>query len=64
MKKKNRLLRLSIITAILAFLSAGMLNSATITFVGTGADWNTASNWSPAQVPTTSDDAVIPTGFN
>jgi len=64
MKKKNRLLRLSIITAILAFLSAGMLNSATITFVGGTNDWNTTSNWSPAQVPTTSDDVVIPTGFN
>jgi len=64
MKKKNRLLRLSIITAILAFLSAGMLNSATITFVGGTNDWNTASNWSPAQLPTTSDDVVIPTGFN
>ena len=64
MKKKNRLLRLSLIVAILAFLSSGALSAATITFVGPGADWNTAANWSPAQVPTTADDAIIPTGFN
>jgi len=64
MKKKNRLLRLSLIVAILAFLGTGSLPAATITFVGSGADWNTAGNWSPAQVPTTSDDVIIPTGFN
>lgn len=64
MKKKNRLLRLSLIVAILAFLSSGALTAATITFVGPGADWNTSSNWSPATVPTSADDAIIPTGFN
>jgi hypothetical protein len=63
MKKKNRLLRLSLIVAILAFLSTGLLPAATITFVGGTNDWNTASNWSPAIVPTSADDAIIPTGF-
>ena len=33
---------------------------ATITWVGpNGGDWDTASNWSPAQVPTSADSAVV-----
>jgi len=64
MKKKNRLLRLSLIVAILAFLSSGALSAATKTFVGPGADWNNNNHWSPAQVPTTADDVIIPNGFN
>ncbi len=63
MKKKNRLLRLSLIVTILAFLSTGLLPAATITFVGGTNDWNTATNWSPAIVPTSADDAIIPNGF-
>ena len=48
------------------FLSVMVLASVlttqadTLTWVGAaGADWNTASNWSPAKVPTAADDVLF-----
>src|SRR4051794_30797041 len=34
----------------------------TITWSGTAGDWNTASNWSPQQVPVSGDTAIISAG--
>jgi hypothetical protein len=42
---------------------AGPTQAATRTFTGqVSSDWNTARNWSPAVVPTSSDDVVISVG--
>ena len=36
--------------------------AVTITSTGAGGDWSTAATWSPAQVPTSSDDVIIASG--
>jgi len=62
MKKKNRLLRLSFLTAFLAFFGLGHSAWAqTNTWTGATGNWNTGLNWSLG-VPTASHDVVIPTG--
>lgn len=64
MKKKTNTFKLSIIlTLLLAFFATQNSWAATKTWIGGTADWNTGANWSPAVVPTTDDDAIIPTGF-
>ena len=48
---------------IIAFLMGSLGASATqIKWIGTsGANWNTASNWQPASVPTSADEALFNT---
>ncbi len=48
---------------LISFLLFRIISSATeITWVGdSGENWNTASNWLPASVPTSSDDVVFNT---
>lgn len=38
---------------------------AQVTWIGTGSDnnWSTEENWSTLELPTSSDDVIIPTGF-
>jgi hypothetical protein len=39
------------------------LQAASLTWTGSvNSDWNTAGNWSPAQVPTSSDTVTIGSG--
>jgi hypothetical protein len=42
----------------------GTITGTAITWLGTTADWNTPSNWSPANVPTQCNDVVIPATAN
>lgn len=38
-------------------------NASTLTFNGsTSSDWHTASNWTPAQIPSSCDEVIIPDG--
>ena len=59
----TRLLRLLCPTCLLLALTGLLTLPALAQSTWTGAtstDWNTASNWNPAAVPTASDDVVIP----
>lgn len=50
---------LPLLIAVLSLLGAGL--SAQHTWTGaTSTDWNTASNWSAASVPTATDSVIIP----
>ncbi|WP_226163875.1 DUF4394 domain-containing protein [Hymenobacter terricola] len=47
------------VSGLSAFIQAGTL----LTWNGSvSTDWNAAANWTPAQVPTTNNDVVIPSG--
>ena len=52
--------------SVYIFLALWLLNfstfAATITANAGGGDWNTASTWDCACIPTVSDDVIIPTG--
>jgi len=51
----------------LVFLTVGVVNvnAALKTWDGSSSlNWNTAANWTPSGVPTSSDDVVIPNNFN
>ena len=51
-----------VITVVLSF-GITQIYADTHTWVGAlGGDWHTATNWSPAQVPESTDDAIIPSG--
>ncbi|GAB3908940.1 hypothetical protein GCM10028803_45610 [Larkinella knui] len=43
----------------LLLLLTGLSAQAQKTWIGTTSNWNTASNWSPAGIPTASDNVVI-----
>src|SRR5262245_5837476 len=44
-------------------LVVGSSSAATITWTGAvSSDWNNATNWSPQQVPTSTDTAVVNSG--
>src|SRR5262245_19707072 len=44
-------------------LTIGSSSAATLTWTGAvSSDWNNATNWSPQQVPTGADTAVINSG--
>ncbi|MDQ1267062.1 MAG: type sorting protein [Bacteroidota bacterium] len=68
MKKKNRLIYLSLFLALFFTITAGgQLWAATVTYNSTSGNWSEASKWtvSPGgshRVPTVTDDVVIPTG--
>ncbi|MEO1257372.1 MAG: T9SS type A sorting domain-containing protein [Bacteroidota bacterium] len=58
-------IRLISFVVILPFININESIAANITWTGTtDTDWNTASNWSPAQVPTSSDIVTIPNVTN
>jgi len=53
--------------ALFVFLmgEVGSVSGATKTWDGSSSnDWNTAANWTPSGVPTSSDDVIIPDNFN
>ena len=55
----------SLVRFVIAFAAGLALNlgAATVTYNGAdGGDWDTASNWSPEQVPTSADDVTIANG--
>ncbi|WP_165759037.1 beta strand repeat-containing protein [Niastella yeongjuensis] len=53
-----------LLLTLLFFGAAGTL-SAQLTWTGaSGTDWGTASNWSPAGVPSTTTDVIIPNTTN
>ncbi|MEK7382864.1 MAG: hypothetical protein AAB262_06210, partial [Elusimicrobiota bacterium] len=59
---RKRAARISFAWAAALFLSSLALNAEAATIAWTGAadaNWFNAANWSPAQVPTSADDAVI-----
>jgi len=45
--------------AILTLIAGGSLNAADLVWIGGTGNWNAAGNWSPAQVPTGADNALI-----
>lgn len=48
---------------VLLALATSVTSAATITWTGAvSSDWNTAGNWSPAQVPTNVDTVIISSG--
>jgi len=57
---KSRLAAVAVVVCIVAF-GAPALQAAIITSVVTG-NWNTASTWSPQQIPTSADDVIIQGG--
>jgi hypothetical protein len=68
MKNKHKLIKLGILLCLFfAFAVGNSALAATITFDKNGGagtnDWNTATNWDPAQVPTASDDVIIGDAF-
>ncbi|GAB3835807.1 DUF4394 domain-containing protein [Hymenobacter jeollabukensis] len=49
------------LTGLAAFLTPGPVIAAGLTWTGAvSTDWGTAGNWSPAQVPTATDNVTIP----
>ena len=53
------------LTALAAFLTPGPVIAAGLTWTGAvSTDWATAGNWSPAQVPTATDNVTIPSATN
>ncbi|MCI1188463.1 DUF4394 domain-containing protein [Hymenobacter sp. DH14] len=49
------------LTGLAAFLTPGPTIAAGLTWTGAvSTDWGTAGNWSPAQVPTATDNVTIP----
>jgi alpha-tubulin suppressor-like RCC1 family protein len=47
----------------LTFHATASIGAPLITWTGfTSTNWSTATNWNPAQVPTTAEDVVIPAG--
>ena len=47
------------------FIFSTLVIKAQITWIGTsGGNWNTASNWSPATVPGSTDDVVFNTSVS
>lgn len=49
------------LTGLAAFLTPGPVIAAGLTWTGAlSTDWGTAGNWSPAQVPTLTDNVTIP----
>lgn len=49
------------LTGLAAFLTPGPVITAGLTWTGAvSTDWGTAGNWSPAQVPTATDNVTIP----
>ena len=63
MKNKTQFLKILLLMSCIFVFAAGQAWAATITWNGSvDTDWNTAGNWAPAQVPTTTDDVIIPTG--
>ncbi|SHL01997.1 DUF4394 domain-containing protein [Hymenobacter psychrotolerans] len=49
------------LTGLAAFLTPGPVIPAGLTWTGAvSTDWGTAGNWSPAQVPTATDNVTIP----
>jgi len=63
MKNKTQFWKILLLMSCIFVFAAGQAWAATITWNGSvDTDWNTAGNWAPAQVPTTADDVIIPTG--
>ncbi|MCC2546566.1 DUF4394 domain-containing protein [Hymenobacter sp. BT175] len=53
------------LSGLAAFLTPAPVVVAGLTWTGaTSTDWGTASNWSPMQVPTATDDVTIPNTTN
>ncbi|GAB2941268.1 hypothetical protein GCM10027048_02170 [Hymenobacter coalescens] len=53
------------LTGLAAFLTPGPVISAGLTWTGAvSRDWGTAGNWTPAQVPTATDNVTIPDVVN
>ncbi|MCC3159868.1 DUF4394 domain-containing protein [Hymenobacter sp. 15J16-1T3B] len=53
------------LTGLAAFLTPGPVLPAGLTWTGAvSTDWGTAGNWSPAQVPSLTDDVTIPNVAN
>lgn len=51
----------SSLSGVAAFLTPGPVITAGLTWTGASStDWGTAANWSPAQVPTATDNVTIP----
>jgi len=68
--RSSALLRITLLLLVALLSSAGLQAAFTQSaaavsksFVVPGTDWNTASNWSPVGVPTSSDDVVSLGGF-
>ena len=60
------MIKLRVLSLILLFVAVGLtLSAQSASWTGsTSTDWNTASNWNPAQVPTASSDIVISSSPN
>ena len=52
----------SLVTVVVWLGCAGSAAAETKTWVGGGGRWDTPANWSPAGVPSATDDAVIASG--
>ena len=50
------------LTAVIALLGAVSCYGTAISFNVTSGSWNTAANWSPAQIPGANDTVTIPSG--
>ena len=59
---KRLLLFAIIIGTLLLAPMAAQADAVTFTAGAATTDWNTKGNWSPARVPTESDDVTIPSG--
>ena len=63
--KTIKLPKFIIIGLLLLTVGVGNVNAALKTWDGSSSsNWNTAANWTPSGVPTSSDDVVIPNNFN
>ena len=55
---KNRLARWRVLAATVLF-AASTASATDLVWTGGTGNWNAAGNWSPAQLPTTADNAII-----
>ena len=59
MIKKVTILLSAVLFIVLALLPTSTFAVTIKVASGSGTDWNTASTWNPAQVPTSSDDVIL-----
>ena len=55
---KSSLAKWQALAVAVLFATAGT-NAADLVWIGGTGNWNAAGNWSPAQVPTAADNAII-----
>ena len=65
-KNNSKLLKSSLpkwqALAIAVLFAAAEANAADLVWIGGSGNWNAAGNWSPAQMPTAADNAIITNG--